>query len=601
MKENLFKFLFISLLFSLVACSNPASGNSGNKGNDNNKDDDNKELPATPEEPAPEYIRFSITKAVDEPEDLETLDSFDAYWENQDNLMDNLVFGCYKKSYTQIRSFLVDSELNFDDYSLDGNSSSETELLQWTNSHGYSYVVLFIAEDEKSDKVTVTVEKPGKDLSKSVDFYICSKKFSAQDAADMVSKETVFFESPVYIDKEGFKNMNQAVSDNSGHTFNFDFSNCFFALNEVPRGAFCSPKQQPNSFGESEIQKVEEWGFGNVGNVTLPAVLYKIQTGAFYGCYNLTTQFPQTLKSIDFHAFAGCKKVDNSTLLPEVSVFGQSFAGAEEITEATLNNKYADINAYSFCENLQTIRIGKDVETIRTDVYPMYGNFVVDEENTKYKSVNGVLYSKDGTVLYKVTNTNCGVSFFIPSSVTEIASYAFASCKNLYEIYIPSSVTKISYSAIDNNQNLKSIYIDLAEEPSGWETGWVSGAYNREDFSFVEPELHWTGTENPGEGETGTLSGTYKVSGNERCTLKFSGNAVERFDNGRSIETYTYTLTGENFVLTSDRPESKDYPGEFEIVFTENGFVLNKKNDAALSWIGLWTKGQSMETVEFVR
>lgn len=596
MKENLFKFLFISLLFSLVACSNPASGNSGNKGNDNNKDDDNKELPATPEEPAPEYIRFTISKAVDTEEDLKNLDSMDSYWESQYDLIDNLAFGCYKNSYTKIRSFKVDTEVNFDDFSLEGNSSEETKLINPANGHG---VVLFISEDETSNKVTVTVEKTG--LSKAADFYICSKKLSAQDAADMVSKETVTFELPVYIDKEGFKNINQVVADNSSHSFNFDFSNCFFALNEVPRGAFCSPKQQPNSFGESNIEKVEEWGFGNVRNVKLPSVLYNIQMGAFYGCYNLTTQFPQTLKSIDFNAFAGCKKVDNSTLLPEVSVFGQSFAGAEEITEATLNNKYADINAYSFCENLQTIRIGKDVETIRTDVYPMYGNFVVDEENTKYKSVNGVLYSKDGTVLYKVTNTNCDPSFFIPSTVTEIASYAFASCKNLYEIYIPSSVTKISYSAIDNNQNLKSIYIDLAEEPSGWETGWVSGAYNREDFSFVEPELHWTGTENPGEGETGTLSGTYKVSGNERCTLKFSGNAVERFDSGLSKETYTYTLTGNVFVLTSDRPESKDYPGEFEIVFTDSGFILNKKNDVAFSWIGMWTYGQSTESVEFVR
>lgn len=615
MKKFFLKLIGISLLFSLVACSNPSSGNSGNTGSsENNENKEDTEIPPEPVKPAPKYIRFAITKAVDSLDDLNS--STDSYWEyNQNSLVKDIAFGCYKNSYTQIRAFKVENELDFDDFSLSGNTSPETKLVKWSYRGGKDFAVLFVAADETSEKVTVTAQKPGDELSRPVDFYICSKKLSAQDAADMALGGTVSFAEPVYIDRDGFSSINKTLSNNPYTILNFDFSNCWFTINEVPSGAFCSPKHEYNSAGESYFKTSEEWGFGNIRNVKLPKCLYKIQMGAFYGCYNLTVEeFPATLISVDFHAFAGCKNIDNATLLPEVSVSPNSFSGSNKITEVSVNERRSYVDAYSVCKNLKTIRVGKDVEEINLDSYTMYGDFVVDEQNQNYKSVNGVLYSKDGTILYKVTNTNCGYSFTVPSTVKEIKSYAITYCKGLREIHIPSSVEKIDCDAIGYHADLKSVYADFPSKPDGWNDRWVYGGWSETTGWRVDPDIYWIGTSGSGSGigesgesgdssevQQGTLSGTYKVSGNERCTLEFTGSAVERFDNNLSKETYTYTLNGNTFVLTSDRAASKNYPGEFEIVFNDKGFVLNKKNDVALSWIGTWTNGKSMETVEFVR
>lgn len=601
MKKILTSFLLVSLIALFVSCDYPSA--------EIPTDNENKEQQKDPEETVSENIVFAISKAVDNEDYFEDINisSIDEYWEHEGQLIENLAFGSYKGSFTKIRSLINGCDLDFENFSVQGNISAETKLLDYIDRRGYNNTVLYIGSDETSEKVTVTAKSSVSDYSRSVDFYICSKKLTKVDVSDFENKDTVSFESPIYIDKDGFNFLKQLLVENSERNYDFDFSNCWFALNKIPNGAFCSPSHDSNSFGESDIISVEEWGLGNVGNVNLPAVLYNIKMGAFYGCYNLTTTFPSTITQIDSYAFAGCKRIEVSTLPPEAFVSPESFAGSERITEVSLNHRLAYFSAYSFCKNLETIKIGKNVEEVGSTLYAMYGNFVVDESNKYFKSIGGILYSKDESVLYKVTNSNCGFSLRIPSSVKEISSYAITSCNNLHDIYIPESIKKIDYKAISDNPNLVSININLAKKPSDWDESWVLGAYNWDINNFVEPEIYWIGTNSDGNndadntGENGTLSGTYKVVNNNRCTLKFSGNAVERFDNGRSIETYTYTLSGNNFVLTSDRPESKNYPGEFEIIFTDSGFILNKKNDAALSWTGLWTQGNSTDTVEFVR
>lgn len=86
--------------------------------------------------------------------------------------------------------------------------------------------------------------------------------------------------------------------------------------------------------------------------------------------------------------------------------------------------------------------------------------FVVDNNNTKYKAINGVLYSKDETVLIAYP---CGIVYssvvVIPSGVTRIMSYAFSYC-NLASVTLPSTLTAMGNSAFFNCEYLSSVTFD---------------------------------------------------------------------------------------------------------------------------------------------
>lgn len=107
----------------------------------------------------------------------------------------------------------------------------------------------------------------------------------------------------------------------------------------------------------------------------------------------------------------------------------------------------------------------------------------VDPQNTAYRSENGVLFSKDGTILqcypsekidksYIIprTVTNIGERAFygcellsnvtIPDSVTSIGEYAFYGCELLSSVTIPDSVTDIGHQAFSNSFCLKEIIVD---------------------------------------------------------------------------------------------------------------------------------------------
>lgn len=81
----------------------------------------------------------------------------------------------------------------------------------------------------------------------------------------------------------------------------------------------------------------------------------------------------------------------------------------------------------------------------------------VDATNSHYKVADGVLFTKDGTVLVchpaKMPNTACA----IPNGVTSIGAMAFSGCSGLTDIAIPEGVTNIGNRTFLNCSNLVTI------------------------------------------------------------------------------------------------------------------------------------------------
>lgn len=76
--------------------------------------------------------------------------------------------------------------------------------------------------------------------------------------------------------------------------------------------------------------------------------------------------------------------------------------------------------------------------------------FLVNEKNEHFQAIDGVLYSKDGTVLVKYPPKKVQASFVVPENVKAISPYAFSGCQ-LEEISIFSGVESIAeYSFVDS-------------------------------------------------------------------------------------------------------------------------------------------------------
>lgn len=100
--------------------------------------------------------------------------------------------------------------------------------------------------------------------------------------------------------------------------------------------------------------------------------------------------------------------------------------------------------------NLETLTIGKGLRVIEQDSLG-YGTgaggtlrqITISEDNPYFKTVDGVMYSKDGKTLVKYPGLREGEEFTIGSNVEKIWGYAFESTQNLKKVVIPDSVTEI--------------------------------------------------------------------------------------------------------------------------------------------------------------
>lgn len=82
---------------------------------------------------------------------------------------------------------------------------------------------------------------------------------------------------------------------------------------------------------------------------------------------------------------------------------------------------------------------------------------VVDVNNPNYSSEDGVLYSKDKSLLLLVPRGKDSIK--IPDGVTEIRGWAFSNCTSITSIKIPSSVMKIGENAFRGCTGLITIEI----------------------------------------------------------------------------------------------------------------------------------------------
>ena len=97
-------------------------------------------------------------------------------------------------------------------------------------------------------------------------------------------------------------------------------------------------------------------------------------------------------------------------------------------------------SAYYKNTEMTSLTIPASVEKIGSNVVDHCFKLVyitVDAENPNFKSVGGVVYSKDGKTLILCPPGKTG-EFTIPAQATMIAPYAFRTCRKLTSIVLPN-------------------------------------------------------------------------------------------------------------------------------------------------------------------
>ena len=228
-------------------------------------------------------------------------------------------------------------------------------------------------------------------------------------------------------------------------------------------------------------------GLSALKSVSIPPSLAKIDRNAFRGCDGLEGVYITDLAAwcrISFESADPRSRGDNPlTLAHNLYLDGILVRDLEIPREAVSIGKCV----FRGCSSLKSVKIHKGVIEIGPGAFADCDNLVeieVEGGNRRYKSLDGLLLTRDGRGLFAVPGgresvkipdgvtiigpmsfRGCGKlsNLTIPNGVTDIVGFALANCRRLARLEIPPSVDRIDYNVFLGCDNLTDIYIsDLA-------------------------------------------------------------------------------------------------------------------------------------------
>ncbi|MBR7124204.1 MAG: leucine-rich repeat protein, partial [Candidatus Methanomethylophilaceae archaeon] len=238
----------------------------------------------------------------------------------------------------------------------------------------------------------------------------------------------------------------------------------------IGREAFQNSALNSISFeGSSSVQVIEKYAFAYLdylNSFDLPSSVDTLGVGVFQqsNIKSFAFESGSSLTEIPEMAFYGTS-IESIILPDSVSHIGHSaFRDITSLRFIDLGDSERltiESNVFYHC-GLTSLFIGKNVDYIGE--YAFVGlnslqHFTVDSENPKYKSVDGILFTKDGKKLISCPSGKLG-SYVIPVNVETIGFGAFEDTTLSSIDFAPGiNITSIGYRAFFNADNLETIFI----------------------------------------------------------------------------------------------------------------------------------------------
>ena len=228
-------------------------------------------------------------------------------------------------------------------------------------------------------------------------------------------------------------------------------------------------------------------GNESITRIDIPATVTTINSGALSKCSKLIaiTVDPENKRYysndgnlytalINYLIQYAIGKTNSEFVIPEgtVSIESSAFTGANNLVSITLPDSFTYFSGHEFneCAKIK--------------------NIFVNENNTTFSSLDGVLYSKDGKTLIRYCTGRDAEEFIVPDHVEAIGFCAFSGCnflkkvtlndeikdlkeqifylcQSLSEVNIPEGIVEIPDHAFASCPSLKSITIPDSVEVIG--------------------------------------------------------------------------------------------------------------------------------------
>lgn len=148
---------------------------------------------------------------------------------------------------------------------------------------------------------------------------------------------------------------------------------------------------------------------------------------------------------------------------PVAAIAEEAFAEHILFTKVKLPDTLEYIGTSAFRNTLLTsVHIPKNVSYIGTGAFGAHNldfeGYSVATENKYFKAVDGVLFSKDGKVIYCYPDGKTDKAYAIPKGVECVFDYAFSSAENLKKVTFPDSLIEIGKYAFGGT-GLESVHI----------------------------------------------------------------------------------------------------------------------------------------------
>lgn len=271
----------------------------------------------------------------------------------------------------------------------------------------------------------------------------------------------------------------------------------------IKNSAFSSCDKLVSVAMSDSVTDIEEFTFAwckSLTEVEIPNSVTNIGEFAFTCCTNLkSVKISNSVVDIKPNAFLNCIGLerinvdkDNRNYSDEDGILFNKDKSTlaiypsgrtEELYEIPSSVKKVEQLAFNFCNALNSIEIPASVTNIECDSFIFCSNLTeinVDKNNRNYSDEDGILFTKEKSVivtypfgkkeeLYKIPDsvTSIGERAFyeninltnieIPNSVTNIGDYAFSYCTSIKSIKIPNLITSIGKSTFDGCDSLESV------------------------------------------------------------------------------------------------------------------------------------------------
>ena len=272
-----------------------------------------------------------------------------------------------------------------------------------------------------------------------------------------ITKATKTVNIPSLIKYEGADYVVTKIGNNAFKDKNLLFGKVTFpeTLKSIGSYAFYKTNIFSDVVIPESVTNIGEYAFAECRgllSIKLPSVIKEIPANAFMNCFSLTTVTTDAnIEKVGSHAFYRCYALHNISIGEGTKTIGSNAfydcTGLDgEIDLSTVTSLAS--NSFQNCINLTSIKL----PTINFELSTFSGckkltSYEVSSLSGHYTTIDGVLYNKNMSILYRYPAQKEGYEFVIPDTITEIYTDAFLNAEHIGKVIISKGITKIGSNA----------------------------------------------------------------------------------------------------------------------------------------------------------